>query len=351
MTSETIPFQERPLITFALVAYKQERFIRDAVKGALAQTYEPLEIIISDDCSPDGTFQVIQEITAEYSGPHKIILNRNEMNGGIGININRIMELSNGELIVIAAGDDISLPSRTAETYQAWLDSDKKAFSLYSEFEMIDEYGMDIAESNIRKKEPLPKDQQLLFFSKTLSTRVPGCTHAWHRQLFDLFGPLPSIILEDHAIPPRAMLLGRVVSIPKTLVKYRTHQDNAWASSTKFSVEESLDKNICYSKDRITICDDVIRCINEYKCAVKDLSRVRELDECISAIETGRERNKFRITILTGHPILRVFRLLTYARLYGFHKNDLFWVVCAFSVSVARLLLHCKRRKDKCLKH
>ena len=36
---------DRPLVTFALFAYNQEDYIREAVEGAFAQTYEPLEII------------------------------------------------------------------------------------------------------------------------------------------------------------------------------------------------------------------------------------------------------------------------------------------------------------------
>ena len=42
----------RPLVTFALFAYNQEKYIREAVEGAFSQTYEPLEIILSDDYSP-----------------------------------------------------------------------------------------------------------------------------------------------------------------------------------------------------------------------------------------------------------------------------------------------------------
>lgn len=42
---------QAPLVTFALFAYNQEKFIREAVEGAFAQTYESLEIILSDDCS------------------------------------------------------------------------------------------------------------------------------------------------------------------------------------------------------------------------------------------------------------------------------------------------------------
>ena len=66
MTDIAASIQDRPLVTFALFAYNQEKYIREAVEGAFSQTYEPLEIILSDDCSSGGTFEIMQEIAAEY---------------------------------------------------------------------------------------------------------------------------------------------------------------------------------------------------------------------------------------------------------------------------------------------
>jgi cellulose synthase/poly-beta-1,6-N-acetylglucosamine synthase-like glycosyltransferase len=42
---------EKPLVSFVLLSYNQEDFIIESVRSALSQTYEPLEIILSDDCS------------------------------------------------------------------------------------------------------------------------------------------------------------------------------------------------------------------------------------------------------------------------------------------------------------
>jgi glycosyltransferase involved in cell wall biosynthesis len=224
--------QERPLITFVLCAYNQERFIFEAVEGAFSQTYSPLEIVLSDDFSTDGTFAIMEKMAAAYRGPHIVILNRNEKNLGIGGHLNRCMALSQGELIVGAAGDDISLPERTDEIYQAWIDSGKKAFSLDSRYEMIDEYGHTI------KRPPLqdpPQDNQLLHFSQSLINYVFGCTHAWHRKVFDIFGPLPDIVLEDILISTRSMLLGKVVRVDKALVKYRAHRNLLFDSCRHFS--------------------------------------------------------------------------------------------------------------------
>ena len=111
---------EKPLLTFAIAAFNQEAFVREAVDAAFAQTYSPLEIVLSDDCSKDRTFDIMREMAAAYRGPHKIILNRNERQKSIGGHVNRVVEVSHGELVVGAAGDDVSFPNRTEETFRAW---------------------------------------------------------------------------------------------------------------------------------------------------------------------------------------------------------------------------------------
>ena len=49
---------ERPLVSVLVLGFNQERFIRKAVEGAFAQTWKPLEIVLSDDCSTDRTFEI-----------------------------------------------------------------------------------------------------------------------------------------------------------------------------------------------------------------------------------------------------------------------------------------------------
>lgn len=76
MTEATLE-TERPLVTFALFACNQEKYIREAVEGAFSQSYEPLEIILSDDCSSDRTFEM-REMAAEYKGAHRLGLQNSE---------------------------------------------------------------------------------------------------------------------------------------------------------------------------------------------------------------------------------------------------------------------------------
>jgi glycosyltransferase involved in cell wall biosynthesis len=216
---------QHPLLTFALVAYNQERFIAEAVQGALNQTYCPLEIILSDDCSPDRTFEIMQEMAATYRGPHAIIPNRNEHNLGLIGHINRVMELVQGELIVIAAGDDISLPERVERLYQSYAVSQGQAHSLFSRAIRIDSDGDQLGAEQISYS---PNRYELEYMAEH-PVSVPGSTQAWSRKIFESFGPIDTrIISEDVIIPFRAALLGQITFVDQPLIHRRHHQNNMW---------------------------------------------------------------------------------------------------------------------------
>ncbi|HEY9170798.1 MAG TPA: glycosyltransferase [Verrucomicrobiae bacterium] len=202
-----------------IVAYRAEKFIRAAVKGAFSQTYSPLEIILSDDCSSDTTFEIIREMAAEYQGPHRIQINRNERNLGLCGHINRCMELANGELIVGAAGDDVSLPERTEAIVETWESSGRWAYSIYSDSIIMSEDGCDLG---VNRYPPAKFQGDLLQLIRRNKVGVMGCTHAWHRETFQRFGPLNvDVVNEDAVIPVRSRLLGGVAYIPRPLVRQR----------------------------------------------------------------------------------------------------------------------------------
>ena len=56
----SVGFDSDPAVTFLLLTYNQGRFVRDALRAALAQDYSPLTVVCVDDCSPDDTFAVLQ---------------------------------------------------------------------------------------------------------------------------------------------------------------------------------------------------------------------------------------------------------------------------------------------------
>lgn len=57
---------EMPLVSYVLTAYNIENFIEESVKCAFNQTYQNLEIVLSDDCSTDKTFDIMKKMADEY---------------------------------------------------------------------------------------------------------------------------------------------------------------------------------------------------------------------------------------------------------------------------------------------
>lgn len=102
-----------PRVAFILTCYNHEPYIAQAVAGALAQTYEPLTVIVSDDASTDGSWAEIQRAVAGYAGPHQLIARRNPANLGVD-HYNLLLTEFEADIFVLAQGDDISFPDRTA---------------------------------------------------------------------------------------------------------------------------------------------------------------------------------------------------------------------------------------------
>ena len=224
--------KERPLISFLLLAYNQEQYIRDAVEGAFSQTYSPLEIIFSDDHSSDRTFDIISEMVRDYTGHHKIVLNRNEVNLGIGTHVNHVVSMTQGALFVMAAGDDISLPERTQRTYDEWCRSEKKACSLYSDGIIIDAEGNDCG--RLYDGHSTVPAQSIEEAVRRGRVGISGCSHAFSRNCFDVFGPMDEcVVAEDMAIPFRSLLLGTIRFIDAPLVRYRTHSGSISGNASK----------------------------------------------------------------------------------------------------------------------
>lgn len=207
--------------SFVIVAYNQARYIEEAMRSAFAQTELPDEIIVSDDCSPDDTFEVMQRVARESGLGERVILNRNPRNLGLVGHVNHLMTRVKGDLILIAGGDDVSHPARVAKTVAAW-DAFERPPLIFFMYEPLVEAPIDL--------EPFVFNTGRLsasFMSLGGNPDVQAPAMAWRRDVFDVFGPLSDRCpTEDKNIAFRAALLGEIVFVSHKLVRYRIHDDN-----------------------------------------------------------------------------------------------------------------------------
>jgi len=209
----------RPLATLFITAYNQQDYIAAAIEGAFAQTYRPLEIVLSDDASADRTFAIMQAMAAAYDGPHTLVLNRNPVNLGIVPHVEKVMALARGQLIVENAGDDVSVPHRVARMVEAWLASGRRAKAIHSARRRLDEAG---GLHEVFDDARVLANQTPLEVIRDHGTLV-GASLAWDREVWDVFGPQsPIAIFDDFPTCFRASLIGEIHYLPEPLLHYRT---------------------------------------------------------------------------------------------------------------------------------
>ena len=237
------------MVSFCIVTYNQESFVREAIEAAFRQDHADIEFIISDDCSTDSTVEVIQTAIGKRKISSPITFLKTPVNLGMGGNLNRIMEVAKGDIIVIAAGDDISHPDRTRCSVAAFRKYPGKVHSVYSDhcaFTALtgDEHEKFAAKSFAGTNlEYL--DGNLADYIQHMRPMVTGATHAWHRDVFEKFGPLgPKTRFEDLAISFRSLSLGGICRIKDPLVLYRRHATNMSFSPLDAShqTKEALEK-------------------------------------------------------------------------------------------------------------
>lgn len=205
-------------VSIIFLAYNQEATVRRAVESCLAQDCEPLEIVLSDDASTDSTFALLQEMAAAYRGPHRVWARRNAVNVGIGEHYNQLVNVSAGQLLVTAAGDDISEPHRVRRLIDAWEANACRA-------DLIASHVIDLDHDDHLHQVMRVDDLSVYRSAQEWARKRPyiiGAGHAFTRRMMDRFGPLSAqVFYEDQVMVFRAIVGGGALTVDEALVQYR----------------------------------------------------------------------------------------------------------------------------------
>lgn len=211
-----------PKVSIGLPVYNGERYLRLAIDSILAQTFDDLELIVSDNASTDAT----QSIVLEYAEQDpRVRYVRNERNMGASYNYNRVIELARGEYFKHAAYDDILAPTLIERCVED-LDAHPECALAYTRMITIDENGrpMKRFEGQLDLREPSPRARYVRFNRLMSPDRM--CD-----PVFGLFRM--SVLRETQGLQPFASadvfllletaLRGEVHEIPEYLFYERYH--------------------------------------------------------------------------------------------------------------------------------
>ena len=100
-----------PLVSIPVITYNSSKTILDTLDSIKMQTYDNIELIISDDASSDNTVSICKEwISKNQSRFVRVELIEGRLNVGISANANRAADVCKGIWIKGIAGDDILFP-------------------------------------------------------------------------------------------------------------------------------------------------------------------------------------------------------------------------------------------------
>ena len=124
-----------PLVSICLPVYNGEEFVADTIRSVLDQSFEELELVISDNGSTDNTENICREAS---SLDRRVRYYRCTVNHGLAWNFNNTFQMANGRFSMWIGHDDLLDSSYVSRCIDE-LDGDSGAVLAYANEKHIDE--------------------------------------------------------------------------------------------------------------------------------------------------------------------------------------------------------------------
>ena len=149
------------LVTVSIVCYNSEQYVLETLESVFNQTYNQLELIISDDCSQDTTLKIVNEwilqerVQQRFANTQVLTVPKNT---GVSANCNRIIQAAKSDWIKFIAGDDILL-TNSIKDYMQFVQEVPQARIVFSQVRV---YQNTFEEKNYVRTTPLDFPHNLM---------------------------------------------------------------------------------------------------------------------------------------------------------------------------------------------
>jgi glycosyltransferase involved in cell wall biosynthesis len=126
--------QDFPLVSIIMPVYNREKFLPQAIKSILEQTYKHWELIIVDDGSSDGSVDLLNSLTATFTQSATIIKQENQ---GPAVARNTGILKGNGDFFAFFDSDDLWFPYHLKHCLHAFSEHPKMSW-IYAACERIE---------------------------------------------------------------------------------------------------------------------------------------------------------------------------------------------------------------------
>ena len=128
------------LISVIIPCYNHEKYVAKAIESIAGQTYAPIEVLLLDDGSSDGSLEAALAAISRWPGRFVRVFAERQPNAGVSRTLNRLVGLARGAFIVPLASDDALLPHALAHRVAA-LEKSPHALALFTDSQVMDTDG------------------------------------------------------------------------------------------------------------------------------------------------------------------------------------------------------------------
>jgi glycosyltransferase involved in cell wall biosynthesis len=217
------------MISILLAAYNGEKYIAEQIESLLGQTQDDFKLYIRDDCSTDGTWEIIRNYEKRYHG--KIIVKQNNRNSGSSKHnfIGMMIDIKD-DYIMLCDQDDIWLPDKIEKTISKLKAMEaqygkEKPLLVHTDLRVVDE--------NLNVISPSCREAMNVGYERTglrqilIQNVTAGCTAAYNRALAELIRAEPAyMVMHDWWLMLTATAFGKIGYLDEQTILYRQHGAN-----------------------------------------------------------------------------------------------------------------------------
>ncbi|MGH7556103.1 MAG: glycosyltransferase [Longimicrobiales bacterium] len=222
-----MPSQAGVKVSVVVTTYNHERFAAQAVESVISQqTTFPYEVLLADDCSTDGTMQVLRRFERESSERVRVIVaERNRGDGGKRF-FAEVLRLCKGEMVALLDGDDFWTAPDKLQVQADYLDAHRDFSLCFHDVKNVDETGTgELAREPAGTGNPVATIQDLL-----ASCFIAACSPMFRTSVLV---PVPEWYFEmpwgDWPLYLIAAAHGRIGHLDRVMGAYRIHGGGMWS--------------------------------------------------------------------------------------------------------------------------
>ena len=231
-------------LAVAMATFNGERFLSEQLDSLARQTRLPHELVVCDDCSTDGTVELITQFARDAPFPVRLV--QGGAHRGYANAFLEAARLTRSDLVAFCDQDDIWVPEKLAQC--------AAEFERRPDISLVVHSALVASEPAGRRSRCFPsyrRRRELSPASAPILTRVPGFAIVASRRHGDPWNivepPEGSLFTWQHDdwTTSVASALGWVVLLPDRLVLYRQHSGNTWGVPAS-SLGERLRSTLAY---------------------------------------------------------------------------------------------------------